>query len=253
MISIVIPTLNSAKYLDQTLRSIDKQNFDNYEVILVDSNSDDDTLRIAYFYHNIMHGKLKIYLMPKEGQVTAINYGLSLAKGDILTFLNSDDLYEQGCLAQVNHHFATYKDKEWAFGKGGVVDNQGRPTRSLVTLFKSIWWQKNSKRVLTWFDYICQPTVFWRAEVGLRFNPKYPYAFDYDAWLRLWEYSGEPIFINRYLANWRAHKDAISVKGTNAQIDESLRINLKYAQSWCDVFIQNGVALAEKVVYGVIK
>jgi len=60
------------------------------------------------------------------------------------------------------------------------------------------------------------------------------------------------LFVECHLANWRAHKDAISVKNTNGQIDESLRINLPYAQSTWDVVIQNLVAWGEKIVYGVI-
>jgi len=56
-----------------------------------------------------------------------------------------------------------------------------------------------------------------------------------------------------HLANWRAHSESISVRDTNKQIDESLRINVIYAQSWWDLIIQNLIAWIEKIVYGVMK
>jgi glycosyltransferase involved in cell wall biosynthesis len=228
------------------------QTYENYEVILVDSNSEDDTLQIAYQYRKRMDGKLNIYSMPKEGQVKAINYGLSLAKGNILTFINSDDTYEQGCFNRVAKEFNSKQGIFWLYGVGKVIDSNGQPARSIVTNFKSLWWQKCDARVLSWFDYIVQPTVFWSRPLDLKFNSEYPFCFDYDAWLRLWRLS-KPIFVNQHLANWRVHSDAISVKNTNAQIDESLRINLNYAQSWGDIVIQNLVAWGEKVIYEVIK
>ena len=258
MISIVIPTLNSGKYLKQTLDSIFMQDMSGYEVIVIDGFSEDDTQRILREYglrFNASNDKLRWYFMDRQGQVPAINYGLSMAKGDILTFINSDDTYEPYCFRAVDYYFRVKPDLLWLYGIGKVIDGSGQPTRSLVTKFKSIWWGKTSPRILSWFDYIVQPAVFWKrslmGQVG-EFNPEYPYCFDYEYWLRCFKVS-KPSFINYHLANWRAHKDAISVRNVNAQIDESLRINLAYAQSPKDMIIQNLVAWIEKIVYGVMK
>jgi glycosyltransferase involved in cell wall biosynthesis len=258
MISVIIPTLNAGKFLRQTLLSIYAQDYSSYEVIVVDSYSDDDTLRIIREYgqrfNSISKDKLRYFGMDREGQVAAINYGMALARGDILTYINYDDVYEKGAFRIVNANFSAFRP-EWVYGKGEVIDAQGNPTRSIVTKFKSYWWKKNSERVLSWFDYICQPTVFFRRSLWEKvgaFNPDYKYCMDYDYWLRCWKIEA-PLFIDAHIANWRAHSDAISVRNTNAQIDESLRINLPYAQSTKDIVIQNIVAWGEKVVYGVIK
>jgi glycosyltransferase involved in cell wall biosynthesis len=251
MISVVIPTLNSGKFLEATLESIVTQDFKDWEVIVVDSNSEDSTLRIVREYKMSFNG-INLFSMPREGQVRAINYGMSLAKGDILTFINSDDTYEHGCFSMVDYIFKAKPDAMWLYGIGKVIDENGKITRSLVTNFKALWWQRNSRRVLSWFDYIVQPAVFWRKNPDFQFNPMYSYAFDYEGWLRMWKNMGKPEFVDVHLANWRAHKDAISVRNTDAQIDESLRINLPYAQGSGDIMIQGLVAWIEKVVYGVI-
>ncbi len=258
MISIVIPTLNAGKFLRQTLNSIFAQDYSSYEVLVIDSFSDDDTLRIVreamLRFNAIDREKLKYIGMEREGQVAAINYGLSLAKGDILTYINYDDTYEKGTFRKVVDAFTNSKT-QWVYGRGEVINEYGLPTRSLVTKFKSLWWKRNSQRVLSWFDYIVQPTVFFKRslweKVG-KFNPDYKYCMDYDYWLRCFKVE-VPLFIDAHLANWRAHSDAISVRNTNAQIDESLRINLLHAQSTKDIVIQNLVAWGEKLVYGVIK
>lgn len=258
MISVVIPTLNAGKFLRQTLNSIFAQDFSSYEIIVVDSFSDDDTLRIIREYgqrfNAIEKDKLKYIGMEREGQVAAINYGLSMAKGDILTYINYDDVYEKGAFRIVNAAFEAYKC-QWVYGRGEVIDAEGNPTRSIVTKFKELWWKKNSHRVLSWFDYIVQPTVFFKRSLWEKvgaFNPEYKYCMDYDMWLRFWKVEA-PHFVDAHLANWRAHSEAISVRNTNRQIDESLRINLLHAQSTTDIVIQNLVAWGEKLVYGVMR
>ena len=252
MISIVIPSYNTGKFLKSTLDSILYQSERDFEVIVVDSHSTDGSLGLLNDYVGRFGGRMRVELMEREGQIKAINYGLSLVKGDILAYLNTDDTYMEGCFKRVAKAFEDEK-VQWVYGKGFVIDENGKISRGIVTKFKSLWWGKGTKRILSWFDYISQPTVFWRRGIGLRFKEEYLYCFDYDAWLRLWGYEGAPLFIDAHLANWRAHSEAISVKNTNAQIDESLRINLSHAQSWGDMVIQNGVALAEKIVYSVIK
>jgi glycosyltransferase involved in cell wall biosynthesis len=255
VISVVIPTLNSEKYLGQTLESIFYQDFKDMELIIVDSYSEDSTLRIIREYQQKFGDRLRLQRTEREGQVAAINHGLKVSTGGIMCFINSDDTFETGCFARVDQLFATKQAAQWLYGRGKVVDSEGRLTRSLVTRFKAVWWKKKSYRVLSWFDYIVQPTVFWKRslleKVGY-FNSQYPLCFDYDYWLRCWKVA-EPEFIDAHLANWRAHADAISVRNTNAQIDESLRINMSYAQGSFDLAIQNLVAWGEKLVYGLMK
>jgi glycosyltransferase involved in cell wall biosynthesis len=252
MISIVIPAYNSQKYIAQTLDSILCQNYQDYEVILVDAYSNDSTLKIASAYQTAFNGRMKIYSREKQGQVDAINHGFSLSKGDILAFINSDDTYEPGCFSAISYYFA--KQNGWVYGIGKVINSQGEFTRSFVTWFKSLWWKRASYDILRWFCYISQPTVFLSRdlyrEVG-DFNKEYDLCFDYDYWLRLWQIKN-PVFINKHLANWRVHGDTKSVSNQDKQIDESLKINRKYTENILDIFIQKLVALATRIAYRLI-
>lgn len=256
MISIVIPTLNSKKYLGKTLESIVNQSYKDWEVIIVDSYSIDGTLDIIYDFIKLYPDKIRQLNMPQRGQVRAINYGMSLAKGDVITFINSDDTYAEGCFDAIEYLFRLFKHEPfWLYGIGKVIDSDGNDTRSIVTWFKSLWWKGSSKKVFTWFDYISQPTVFFNRkmyELVGEFDPKYPLCFDYDYFLRCWSIEN-PVFIKRHLANWRVHSDSLSVKNTNKQIDESLSINKKYRRSFIDTIVQNSIAFAVKIAYGVIK
>lgn len=254
VISIIIPTYNSEKYLKRTLDSVFSQRFSDLEVIVVDSCSVDSTQSIVESYSKKYPQKIRCQLMAKEGQVKAINYGMSLAKGDILAFINSDDVYDGiGCFRLAEQCIGK-KGAAWCYGQGKVINADGEYSRSLVTKFKSLWWEGNSSRVLSWFDYIVQPTVFFNRElwekVGV-FNSDYPLCFDYDFLLRASQVC-KPIYIPFHIASWRAHSDSISVRNVNAQINESLRINRQYAKSFTDRFIQESIAIAEKIVYRII-
>jgi glycosyltransferase involved in cell wall biosynthesis len=253
MISIVIPNLNTSKHLKSTLESIMYQEGAEYELIVVDSHSDDGSSMILDDYVHRFRGKMRLELMEREGQVAAINYGMSLAKGDILAFINADDSYERGCFKTVEQ---TLKNGvEWLYGKGHVIDKEGLYTRGVVTAFKEIWQPHYNYRILTWFDYISQPTVFWKRSLWERigeFNPKYKYVFDYEWWLRAGKF-GEPVFVDRYLANWRAHVDSLSVANTDKQIRQALEVSKPYASGFVDRIIQELMAVGVSVGYKIIK
>ena len=89
-ISIIIPTFNSEEYVEETIKSVINQNYSNLDLILVDGNSTDRTMRIVekykeYFSHIVSEAD--------NGQYDAINKGFNLAVGDIFAYLNSDDIY----------------------------------------------------------------------------------------------------------------------------------------------------------------
>lgn len=253
MISIIIPTLNSGKYLSFTLDSILKQTYKNYEVILVDGGSSDDTFEIARNFSNNM--SIFFHRVVGSDQVEAINYGLSKAHGDIMTFINSDDVYDRAdCFSLIHDKFADNKTM-WIYGQGNIIDERGKQLKSIVTFFKSLFWSFNSYRMLTWLCYIVQPTVFWRREafdvVGV-FNSKYRYCFDYEWWLRIRKLY-KPVYIDQKLACWRTHFDSLSVKNTQLQINESLEVCRIYAQNWMDKVVQKCVWFGVSVAYRMVR
>ena len=100
-ISVVTPSYNQGKFIEQTILSVLNQHYPNLEYIVVDGGSTDETLQILHKYQD----RLRWISEPDHGQSDAINKGLRMAHGQILTYLNSDDLLLPGALEHVNNYF----------------------------------------------------------------------------------------------------------------------------------------------------
>ncbi|KKM84125.1 hypothetical protein LCGC14_1302470 [marine sediment metagenome] len=229
-ISIVIPTLNSERYLRETLESIKRQDYPWTEVYVVDGGSKDDTEKIARDYVGVFHD-MAILHRKAYGEPDAINVAMEVASGDIMAYIDSDDVYEPGALWRVSEYFEGNPKARWLYGKGKIIDEWGEETRSLVTTAKSFWWPHYRYDVLQTVCFIVQPTVFWTRELwGLigNFNAGEKLVFDYDYWLRAGK-ANRPGYIPHYLASWRAHAGAASVQEFQQEADDALRVQRKYS------------------------
>ncbi len=122
LISVVIPSYNKVKYVEKTLKSIVSQNYTNYEVIIQDGGSNDGTVEIIKKYAKKYPQYVSFVSKKDGGQLDAINTGLKKAKGDIVTFINADDVYEAGAFESVVAHYIENPDALWFAGKGIVID-----------------------------------------------------------------------------------------------------------------------------------
>jgi hypothetical protein len=124
-----------------------------------------------------------------------------------VAYLDSDDCYTDNCFNEVIDAFLLHKESQWVYGKGKIIDAEGKETRSLITTAKEMLQKRYSYNRLLVVDFIVQPTVFMKRELFNRvgdFNVKEKLVFDYEYWLRAGRVS-PPYYINTYLANWRAH------------------------------------------------
>lgn len=185
-ISVVTPSYNQAKYIRATIDSVLSQNYPNLEYFVIDGGSSDGTIDILKSY-----GKKIRWISEKDhGQTDAINKGLRLSHGEIMAYLNSDDIYLPGTLQRVGEYYAkTHAD--WITGDCLVIDDQGRPFKAnwLIAGYKRLLMQLYSRTTLMIADSMLpQPSTFWsrRAyqQIG-EFNSNYHYVMDYDYWLRL--------------------------------------------------------------------
>ena len=118
----------------------------------------------------------------------AINKGLRLASGEILAYLNSDDLYLPGALHQVAGFFMAHPRAAWVTGRCLTIDANQHPTRRLITAYKNFWLRLHSYTVLQVLNYISQPATFWRRSVFDTLGPldeSLHYTMDYEYWLRI--------------------------------------------------------------------
>lgn len=226
-ISIITPCLNAAPFIDRTILSVLAQRGDfELEYIVVDGVSTDGTLAIIRRYDN----QLRWVSEKDPGQTSAINKGLTLATGEVVAFLNADDLYAPGALAHVAAAFVN-PQTQWAFGKCDIIDINDRPMRSLITSYKNYHLRRRSHRRLLAENFISQPAVFWRRSVmgGIGFLDESEYfVMDYEYWLRLWQ-KYEPVFIDSYLASFRWYEISKSGAGFSKQFADELRVAQRYA------------------------
>lgn len=182
-ISIITPSFNQGRFIEQTIHSVLGQNYPNLEYIVMDGGSTDNTLEILKKYK----GKLSWKSGKDKGQSDAINKGLKMATGDIVAWLNSDDYYLLGTLKKVADYFENNKNAMWVSGDYRVIDGEGRDIHGFVIWYKRMLRRFSSFPMLSFANYIIQPSTFWRKKLTDELggvNEEYRYCMDYDLWLR---------------------------------------------------------------------
>jgi glycosyltransferase involved in cell wall biosynthesis len=228
-ISVITPTLNQVQFIEATIRSVLGQGYPNLEYLILDGGSTDGTVEILRKYE----GERLHWISQKDGgQSNAINQGFHRATGDILAYLNSDDLYEPGALHAVGGYFARHPEAGWVTGKCRIIDGEGREIRRPITAYKNFWLRFGSYRVLQVLDYISQPATFWARRVidrvGLLDEHEH-LSMDYDYSLRVGVHF--PLcFINTYLASFRVHPASKSRK-IREHFNSDLMIARRYSNS----------------------
>lgn len=193
--SIIVPSLNQGPFIDDCLKSLIGQNFDELEVIVMDGGSTDRTLSILQRYQS----RITFRSGKDGGQADAINRGLRIATGDIFAYLNSDDFYYDQTLQRVAQHFLENPGTAVVYGNGDHVDRRGRTSKPYPT---EPWDYARLDNTC----FICQPTVFWKREVTEEFgyfDDSLHCAMDYEFWLRIGQHvdfvylKGEPLAASR--------------------------------------------------------
>ena len=178
LVSIVTPSFNQAAFLEHTVQSVFAQDYPEMEYIIVDGGSTDGSIEIIHKYQS----QLAWWVSEKdEGQASAINKGMAHAKGEIVAWLNSDDLYLPGAVEGAVAAFHANPEVQFVFGNAITIDAEGRPLNKLV--FPD--WQLAD---LVGFRIICQPAVFMRRQAfneveGL--NPTFHFMLDHQLWIRI--------------------------------------------------------------------
>lgn len=236
-ISIITPSLNQGRFIRRTIESVLSQNYPNLEYLVMDGGSSDNTLDVLNSYS----GRVKWVSENDQGQTHAINKGLRMATGDIVAYLNADDLLLPGSLLKVARVFMDNPEALWATGKCRIINDDDREIRGWLTIYKNFWLHIRSHSVFLVMDYISQPATFWRADALTRLgflDESLHYVMDYDYLLRLYAES-PPVFIPEYLAAFRLHveskttaKTSSSEGGAGRYLEEESAVIRRYTRSW---------------------
>lgn len=220
-ISVMTPSFNQADFISQTIHSVLTQNYSHLEYLIIDGGSTDGTLDILRSYS----GRLTWLSEPDHGQAEAINKGLQRATGDILAWLNSDDLYLPGALQCIADFFTRQPDVDMVYGDYHLIDSRGK----LLLRKKEIPFDYNI--LLYGLDYISQPTTFFRRRVVERvgyLDESLHYGLDWEYWLRIARAGGQVAHIPRYLAAARWHPQAKTIIAPAQMYAEHQAIRQRY-------------------------
>jgi glycosyltransferase involved in cell wall biosynthesis len=176
-ISIVTPSFNQARYLRQCIESVLGQDDPNIESIIVDGGSTDESVDVLRSFGE----KVKWTSERDRGQADAVNRGLRQATGEIVGWLNSDDVLAPGALAHVRSCMQANPEAAFIYGRAWMIDGEGNRLREYPTFDLK---RDDLKRKC----YFCQPAVFLRREAIERFgmlNEALDICIDYEWWLRI--------------------------------------------------------------------
>jgi glycosyltransferase involved in cell wall biosynthesis/SAM-dependent methyltransferase len=220
-ISIVTPSYNQGKFIERTVRSVLLQRYPNLEYIVMDGGSTDDTVdRLAPYLEQFSYFVSK----PDGGQADAIATGFARSSGEIMAYLNSDDLLAPDALHFVACFFKDNPHVDWIYSHRCIVDEEDRVTWYWIL-------PPHLSFLMKRWDYIPQETCFWRRSLFEKtgnIDRSYRFAMDYDLFVRFMN-QGRALRLNRFLGAFRDHstsktKQLLETIGAR----EMLRVRRKY-------------------------
>lgn len=200
-ITIITPVFNGEKYLERTILSVLDQKYPDLEYVIVDGGSTDGTLEIIKKYETQLS---RWTSEPDRGMYDALNKGFAHTRGEIMGWINADDLHHDGSLWRLAEIFTTFQQVNWVTGIPTVFDSNGI-CREIVPQRKWSVYQYLTGDYFT----IQQESVFWRRSLweksGASIRTDLRYAGDFELWMRFFR-SGEKLHSTRaLLGGFRRH------------------------------------------------
>jgi glycosyltransferase involved in cell wall biosynthesis len=202
LISIVTPSFNQVRFIDETLTSVQSQGYSNYEHIIIDGMSADGTIEILHNRFSNNDQTNGFWLSePDSGQSEALNKGFRLAKGEIIGWLNSDDRYQPNCFEHVERAFRTHPEIDILYGDYCLINESGEILRVRREIEFDAFILRYH-RVL----YIPTTATFFRRRIfddNNWLDEKLHYAMDLEFFIRLSERGYQFMHLSNILADFR--------------------------------------------------
>ncbi len=209
LVTIITPSFNQGKFIRETIESVLNQNYPNIEYWVIDGGSTDETISILKSYE----GKLNWISEKDDGQADAVNKGINLAKGSIIGWLNSDDIYTEGAINHVVNFMNKHPETDMVYGEGYFIDKNSK----IIDRYNTE--RFNAKR-LSETCIICQPAAFFTnyivKQVGL-LDKNLNLCMDYELWIKIAQ-NGCIRYTSKYLAASRMYNE-------NKTLSRKLEVN----------------------------
>lgn len=204
LVSVVMPSLNQVQFIEIAVRSVLEQDYPHVELIVADGMSTDGTQELLMRLQTEYGERLRWSSQQDGGAAEALNHAIAQASGDVVGWLNSDDMYTQGAVACALAYFEKHPSHQMVYGEGVHMNAAGQVLANYPT--------KPASTPLDVFadgSFICQPTVFMRrealAQVGL-LDTSIQTAFDFDLFVRFFKRFPSYIgMVHRVQAHSRLH------------------------------------------------
>lgn len=224
-ISIVTPTYNQGKFIEETILSVISQKNIEYEYIIIDGGSEDNTLDVIKKYER----HISYWVSESDnGQADAINKGLKVATGDYICWLNSDDLFMNNTLEIISKYVEIHPECKFIYGDG-VMFWDGLEYERIYKVHPGY----DAHRKIKYCDPILQPSTFWHREIydeigGV--NESLHFTMDWEYFIRISE-KYEFFYIPEILSKYRIHKDHKTSNGGSLRAGEIMQIIGMYSDS----------------------
>lgn len=232
-ISVIVPSFNQGQFIEDTLVSIFSQQYPNLEVLVLDGGSTDNTVEILEKYSDRItywHSK------PDQGQADAINQGFAMSTGEVICWLNSDDMYLPGTLLDIGRRFQGRTDQpHLIYGNTILLYQDGEEHKAV----NSQLGEPFDAFQLTHYDFIPQASSFWTRKLWQQvgeLNLKYSFVLDWDWFIRASQVTSFD-YIPKFYSLYRIHEAHKTGVGGEKRRQEIMEIVEIYSSSyWTDLY-----------------
>jgi Glycosyl transferase family 2 len=222
-ISIVTPSFNQGKFVERTLKSVLDQAYPNLEYYVQDGGSTDGSTEVIRRYGDRLTGWESC---PDNGQSHAINLGFAKTSGEIMAWINSDDILLPGALAYVADFFCRHPDVDVIYGHRVLLDENDCEIGRWIM-------PSHEGQILSWEDYIPQETIFWRRRIweksGAKIDESFRFAMDWNMLIRFREAGAHFVRLPRFIGGFRVHqrqKTSTEISGIGFQEMDRIRLQV---------------------------
>jgi len=220
MVTIVTPSFNQARFLEATIESVLNQDYPRIEYIVLDGGSTDGSVDILRKHAD----RLATYVSePDRGQTDAINRGFGMAHGEILAWLNSDDVYYPGAVSEAVAYLQAHPEVGMVHGEAHYLDEAGLAVAHFPSARTShLDLRRGAPR-------IAQQAAFFRATAWKMvgpLDPTFQYAMDYDLWVRISAVT-TLAYVPALWAGFRLHGESKSMTVARQCWPEMMRVHYR--------------------------
>jgi glycosyltransferase involved in cell wall biosynthesis len=224
IVSVILPVYNGAKYVSQSIESVLKQTFSNFELLIINDGSTDESLSIIESFHD---QRIKVINQENKGIIATLNTGIALSQAKYIARIDADDIWSSPDKLSKQMEFLSENPNCVVLGTwANIIDENG--TETLLLSYPETDREIRSKMLTK--CCLIHPSIVFNKEICLKvggFDEQEKYVEDYGLWLRMGQF-GTFANIPEYLMSYRIHQDSVTQQKNFVQSKNSLELIKKY-------------------------